>query len=65
MGHQMRNATTMTVVICIMRSALPLDSWIPLILLPPEIESDDHREEGGEECWDRDARPECATSSIR
>jgi len=26
MGHQIRKATTMTVVICMMRSALPLDS---------------------------------------
>ena len=26
-------STTMTVVICMMRSALPLDSWMPLILL--------------------------------
>ena len=25
-GHQINNATTMTVVICMMRSALPLDS---------------------------------------
>ncbi len=25
-GHQMRNATTMTVVICMIRKALPLDS---------------------------------------
>ena len=33
MGHQIRKATTMTVVICMMRSALPLDSWMPLMLL--------------------------------
>ena len=26
MGHQIRNTTTITVVICMMRSALPLDS---------------------------------------
>src|SRR5436309_2738312 len=32
-GHQMRKITTMTVVICIMRRALPLDSWMPLTLL--------------------------------
>src|SRR5277367_3793001 len=30
-GHQINNATTMTVVICIMRSALPLDSCMPLV----------------------------------
>ena len=32
-GHQMRKATTITVVIWRMRSAFPLDSWIPLMLL--------------------------------
>ena len=32
-GHQIRKATTITVVICMMRSALPLDSWMPLMLL--------------------------------
>src|SRR5262249_51145420 len=32
-GHQIRKITTMTVVICTIRSALPLDSWIPLMLL--------------------------------
>ena len=31
-GHQIRKATTITVVICIIRSALPLDSCIPLML---------------------------------
>src|SRR4051794_9010775 len=31
-GHQIRNATTITDVICIIRSALPLDSCIPLML---------------------------------
>ena len=31
-GHQIRNATTMIVVTCMMRSAFPLDSWIPLML---------------------------------
>ena len=30
-GHQINNATTMTVVICMIRSALPLDSWMPLM----------------------------------
>src|ERR1035437_8231548 len=33
MGHQIRKATTITVVICMMRRALPLDSWMPLMLL--------------------------------
>src|SRR5579871_2657762 len=32
-GHQMRNANTMMVVICMMRSALPLDSWMPLMFI--------------------------------
>src|SRR5438309_1619871 len=32
-GHQMSRITTMTVVICIIRRALPLDSGTPLILL--------------------------------
>src|SRR3954454_7077976 len=32
-GHQIRKATTITVVICIIRSALLLDSWMPLTLL--------------------------------
>src|SRR5580698_8450096 len=32
-GHQINNATTITVVICIMRSALPLDSWMPLVFI--------------------------------
>src|SRR5438876_11251577 len=32
-GHQMSRITTITVVICIMRRALPLDSGMPLILL--------------------------------
>ena len=32
-GHQMSRITTITVVICIMRRALPLDSGTPLILL--------------------------------
>ncbi len=31
-GHQIRNNATITVVICMMRRALPLDSWIPLTL---------------------------------
>ena len=32
-GHQTSKIPTMTVVICMMRSALPLDSWMPLTLL--------------------------------
>src|SRR5689334_21487423 len=32
-GHQTSKTTTMTVVICIMRRAFPLDSGTPLILL--------------------------------
>ena len=32
-GHQINNATTITVVICMMRSALPLDSWMPLVFI--------------------------------
>src|ERR1700733_15365741 len=31
-GHQIRNNATITVVICMMRRALPLDSWMPLTL---------------------------------
>src|SRR6266446_2444123 len=31
--HHMRNITTMTVVICMMRSALALDSLMPFVLL--------------------------------
>ena len=31
--HQTRKITTMTVVTCMMRRALPLDSWRPLMLL--------------------------------
>ena len=30
-GHQIRKITTITVVICMMRSALPLDSCMPLM----------------------------------
>src|SRR5271154_3420004 len=30
-GHQISSITTITVVICMIRSALPLDSWTPLI----------------------------------
>ena len=30
-GHQINSATTITVVICMMRSALPLDSCMPLM----------------------------------
>src|SRR5258707_11506382 len=32
-GHQITKATTITVVICMMRSAAELDSWMPRILL--------------------------------
>ena len=32
-GHQIRRITTITVVICMMRSALPLDSWTPLMFV--------------------------------
>src|SRR5204862_4952499 len=32
-GHQMSRITTITVVICMIRRALPLDSGTPLILL--------------------------------
>ena len=32
-GHQISRATTITVVICMILSAFPLDSWIPLVLL--------------------------------
>ena len=42
MGHQISRMTTITVVICMMRSALPLDSCTPLMLLPPEINGDQH-----------------------
>src|SRR5579884_3142796 len=31
-GHQIRKITTITVVICMIRSALPLDSCMPLML---------------------------------
>ncbi len=48
MGHQIRKATTMTVVICMMRSALPLDSWMPRDVAAPEVGRDQHAESGGE-----------------
>src|SRR6476661_1908504 len=32
-GHQIKNATTITVVICMIRRAAELDSWMPLMLL--------------------------------
>ncbi len=31
--HQMIRITTITVVICMMRSAFSLDSWIPMMFL--------------------------------
>src|ERR1700693_1274602 len=33
MGHQISRMTTITVVICMIRNALPLDSWTPLMFI--------------------------------
>jgi hypothetical protein len=47
-GHQISRATTITVVICMMRSALPLDSVNALGVFPPNMPVIQQTEEYGE-----------------
>src|SRR5207248_8959620 len=51
-GHQMSRIATMTVVICMMRRALPLDSGTPLMLLHQKYTRSEERRVG-KECRSR------------